>query len=300
VIKIKLSHLLTGGGVALLAGGLWLGRAPQAHAERGPSVVGVQQAMEAVKPVLSQAAVGYADGVTLTGTVLFTDDFKTLPPVVKKGDGGVKDPAVCSAEEVPDESLVIGPNKGIANVFIFLAKAPAGYKAEVPKEEVTFDQKGCRFLPHTLLVQAGQTVKILSDDPIPHNTHTFPLRNSGFNQSISPNDRKGVELKYTKAEKLPIEVKCDFHAWMKAYHLILDHPFMAVTDAEGKFEIKNLPAGKHEFVVWHEKKGYLDRKFAVEAKGPSTSVELKYGAKNFAKFEGPKAKTVLVSLTENN
>jgi len=86
-MKIKLSHLLTGGGVALLAGGLWLGRTPQAHAERGPIVVGVQQAVEAVKPVLSQAAVGYADGVTLTGTVLFTDDFKTLPPVEEGGWG---------------------------------------------------------------------------------------------------------------------------------------------------------------------------------------------------------------------
>ncbi|MFM8583169.1 MAG: hypothetical protein ACKOFW_16955, partial [Planctomycetaceae bacterium] len=255
--------------------------------------------VEAVKPGLAQASVGLADGVTLSGTVIYTDDFKPLAPLVKKGDGGVKDPAVCAAEEIPDESLMVGANKGIANVFVFLAKAPAGYKAEIPKEEVIFDQKGCRFLPHSLLVQAGQTVKILSDDAIPHNTHTFPLRNPGFNQSISPNDRKGFELKYTKAEKLPIEVKCDFHAWMKAYHLILDHPFMAVTNAEGKFDIKNLPAGKHEFIVWHERKGYPERKFEVDAKGPSTSVELKYGAKNFASFDGPKPKTVLVSLTDN-
>jgi len=299
-MKLQLSHLITGCGIAALTGGLWLVRVPEAHAERRSNLRVVQQAVEAAEPAVAVAVVGFADSVTLTGTVLYTDDFKPLPPVVKKGDGGVKDPAICAAEEVPDESLIVGPNKGIANVFVFLAKAPTGYKAETPKGEVVFDQKGCRFLPHSLLVQAGQTVKILSDDEIPHNTHTFPLRNAGFNQSISPKDRKGVDLKYTKAEKLPIEVKCDFHAWMKAYHLILDHPFMALTDAEGKFEIKDLPAGKHEFVVWHEKKGYLDRKYAVDAKGPTTKIELKYGAKNFANFEGPRPKSVLISKTGRN
>ncbi|MFM8217602.1 MAG: hypothetical protein ACKOJF_01615, partial [Planctomycetaceae bacterium] len=282
MMKIKLSHLVTGCGAALLAAGLWLRGAPHADLERGASVAGVQQAVEAVKPGLAEVPVSFADGVTLSGTVIYTDDFKPLAPLVKKGDGSVKDSAVCSAEEIPDESLVVGANKGIANVFIFLAKAPPGYKAEVPKKEVTFEQKGCRFVPHSLLVQVGQTVKILSRDPIPHSPLPFPLKNPRFSQSISPVDRNGGELKYTQAEKLPIEVKCDFHAWMKAYHLILDHPFMAVTDVEGKFEIKNLPAGKHEFIVWHERKGYPERKFEVDAKGPSTSVELKYGAKNFA------------------
>ncbi|RPI83524.1 MAG: hypothetical protein EHM42_08340 [Planctomycetaceae bacterium] len=200
---------------------------------------------------------------------------------------------------MPDESLVVNSKtKGIANVFVFLAKAPAGYKAGKPENaEVVFDQKGCQFLPHGLCVQVGQMVRVLSDDAVPHNTHTFPLRNAGFNQTISPNDRKGVELKYSKAEKLPIEVKCDFHTWMKAYHLILDHPFMAVTDADGRFEIKGLPAGKHEFIVWHEKKGYLDRKYSVEIKkGGDAEVELKYGEKNFASFEGPRPKSITVSL----
>ncbi|MFN8854847.1 MAG: carboxypeptidase-like regulatory domain-containing protein, partial [Planctomycetaceae bacterium] len=82
-------------------------------------------------------------------------------------------------------------------------------------------------------------------------------------------------------------------------HLILDHPFMAVSDANGKFEIEGLPAGKHEFTVWHEKKGYLDKKLVVEVKaGESKSVDLKYGAKQFATFEGPKPKSVVVSLTK--
>jgi len=273
---------------------------PRAAEAQGPHPVQIAVATQAVAPALAEATIGFADAAKLTGSVSFSDDFKALAPLVAKG-GSTKDPAVCGAsEEIPNEELVVNPeNKGIANVFVFLPKAPTGYKAPKADKELIFDQKNCKFLPHSLCIQVGQTVKVLSDDGVPHNTHTFPLRNAGFNQTVSPNDRKGVELKYSKAEKLPIEVKCDFHTWMKAYHLILDHPFMAVSDANGKFEIEGLPAGKHEFTVWHEKKGYLDKKLAVEVKaGESKSVDLKYGAKQFATFEGPQPKSTVVSLTK--
>ena len=48
-----------------------------------------------------------------------------------------------------------------------------------------------------------------------------------------------------------------------AYWLVLDHPYAAATDAKGNFTIKNLPVGDHEFRVWHERAGYLDRKYKV-------------------------------------
>jgi len=273
---------------------------PKSAEAQGLHPVQTAAATQVVAPALAEAAVAFADGGKVTGSVTFSDDFKALAPLVAKGQA-TKDPAVCGAnEEIANEELVVNPeNKGIANVFVFLPKAPAGFKAGKPDTELVFDQKNCRFLPHGLCIQAGQSVKVLSDDSVPHNTHTFPLRNAGFNQTVSPNDRKGIDLKYTKAEKLPIEVKCDFHTWMKAYHLILDHPFMAVSDANGKFEIDGLPAGKHEFTVWHEKKGYLDKKLVVEVKaGESKAVDLKYGAKQFATFEGPRPKTTVVSLTK--
>lgn len=248
-----------------------------------------------VTPVAAKKGTG-----SVTGSVLFDGTPPASKLLVKKGDGSVKDAAVCAADDVLDESLVVNAkSKGIANVFIYLAKAPEGYKAEKPEaDSVVFDQKGCHFLPHGLLVQVGQKVLVKSGDPIGHNTHTFPLRNDGFNQLIKPDDRVGVELNYKKPEKLPLQVKCDLHPWMIAYHLVLDHPFMAVTDADGKFEIHGLPPGKHEFVIWQEKKGYLERKFAVEVKADkSTEVSLKYGADKFksAAFEGPRSRTLTVS-----
>lgn len=220
---------------------------------------------------------------TFSGTVTFDGTPPTLPVLHDKG-ANVKDAAVCSAAAVPDESLVVdAKTKGIENVFIYLAKAPDGYKAPpVPKEPVVFDQKGCRFTPHALLARVGQTVLVKSGDAIAHNTHTFPIRSAGFNQLIKADDREGTKLVYDKSEKLPLEVKCDLHTWMRAYHLALDHPFMAVTDANGHFEITGLPPGSHKFVIWQEKAGYLNRSYSVEIKADKpTDMKLKFGPSAF-------------------
>src|SRR5204862_99920 len=134
----------------------------------------------------------------------------------------------------------------------------ADYNAPPPPvEPAVFDQKGCRFEPHVLVVRVNQPILLKSDDPVPHNTNIKPLRNTGFNQIISPNNRAGEPYKYTKPESVPVNVQCDLHRWMTAYHLPLEHPFFAVTDKEGKFEIKGLPPGKHVFTVWTEA-GYVN------------------------------------------
>jgi hypothetical protein len=225
------------------------------------------------------AEVGFGD---LTGDVLFDGDAPEAVLLVKKGDG-VKDADVCSAEDVPNESLEVNPqSKGIKNVFVYLEKAPAGAKIEEPAGEVIFDQKVCRFLPHCLLMRTKQTVLVLSGDSVAHNTHTSPTRNSQFNSTISPNERKGVALVYGKAETKPVGVVCDYHSWMKAYHLPLDHPFAAITDENGKFEIKGIPAGTHQFRVWHERGEFLERALKVTVKADSNEpLSIKVAASKF-------------------
>lgn len=220
---------------------------------------------------------------TIKGQVVLDGGAPTVDMLVKKGDPNVKDAAVCAAEPVPDESLVVNEDSnGIANIFIFLSKAKDIHPdLKDPKEkELTFDQKGCQFVPHALFVRTDQTVKVISSDNCAHNLHTFPFKNNAVNSIIQPNDKKGIEVTNRKAEKLPTEVKCDIHPWMRAYWLILDHPYAVVTDADGKFEIKNLPEGEHKFRAWQEKAGYLElpsdnandysRGFEVEVKDGET------------------------------
>ena len=221
----------------------------------------------------------------LTGTVTLTGGAPSLPALVTKGDPNVKDSSVCAAETVPNETLVVdAASSGIANVVIFLEK-PATIKPELkkpPETPIVFDQKGCRFFPHFLLVRVGQTVLVKSGDAVAHNTHTYTTRNTSFNQLVPPNFREGLLLKYTKSESNPINVGCDLHPWMQALHFPVDHPYAAVTDKNGKFRIEGLPAGKHSFKVWQERGKYLDRKLEVTIEADKdASVDLKYATSQF-------------------
>jgi len=219
---------------------------------------------------------------SLKGRVVLSGGASSLPLLIAKGSA-VKDAEVCAAEDVPDERLVLGPDNSVANVFVYLAKAPKGAKpAVVPADPFLFDQKTCRFLPHATIIPVKQIVKVLSNDSVAHNTHTFPNKNAPTNSTVNPMDRDGlVSFAYTKAEAVPLAVKCDFHAWMSAWHLPLDHSFGAVSNSTGEFEIADIPAGKHSFVVWHEAAngGFVQRKLEVEIKaGETAEVSVDYPA----------------------
>ncbi|MCE9528047.1 MAG: hypothetical protein K8R36_18560, partial [Planctomycetales bacterium] len=116
-------------------------------------------------------AVAAGAGGDLAGVVLFDGTPPTLTPLVGAG-ADVKDKAVCSAMEVPDESLVVDPtSKGVQNVFVFLEKAPAGAASIPAPEKQIFDQKGCKFIPHAMLVRTKVPLLIMSGDAVGHNTH---------------------------------------------------------------------------------------------------------------------------------
>ncbi len=220
-----------------------------------------------------------ADGWgSVTGKIMWKGDVPA-PELLHAKGAPVKDAADCAAVDAYKQDLFVDEEtKGIANVFIYLRKAPKNVHPDAKEFEpqVVFDQKYCTFIPHTLLVRAGQAVEVLNSDAASHNTHTFPLRNKGENLAIPGNTvkGKGTLFKTKSAESLPIEVKCDFHSWMNAYWLILDHPYAAISQKDGSFEIKNLPEGTHKFRVWHERVGYLERDLTVKIKDGETT-ELK-------------------------
>jgi hypothetical protein len=162
----------------------------------------------------NSVAVAADDGWgTLSGQFVFDGAVPELAPKVKKGDPTVKD-AVCAADGVPNDDLIVDPkSKGIANICVYLKKAPKIHpdlKASKEKS-VTFDQKGCRFIPHILIARTDQVVKVVSDDPVAHNTNVQPIRGTPFNSVIKAGEREGVPVKLTAAESLPTPVKCDPH-----------------------------------------------------------------------------------------
>lgn len=231
-----------------------------------------------------------ADWGNLSGQFVLEGDIPKLKPKVVKGDPKVRDPKCCAAQDVPNDTLVVNKdNKGIQHIFIYL-KSVSKRKIhpdlkQSKKKEVIFDQKKCLFTPHTLLIRLDQQVVVKSGDNISHNTHSIPIFNKGENFIVGANDRVGIKMpKFRIKERLPIEVKCDIHGWMSARWLILDHPYAAITDKDGKFTIKNLPDENFEFIVWHERVGYINKALKVKITKDKT-LDLGSIKVDVAKFE---------------
>jgi len=179
---------------------------------------------------------------------------------VKKGDANKKDNAVCAAQGdlLSDELVVDAKTRGVESGIAYLVK-PKGDNPEARKAitaktpKVDIDQKHCKFVPHVTTLIKDQSVVFKSSDPVAHN-----VRISGFNNasnvSIPPNGQLPAKL---VPEPRPINLNCDIHPWMSGKIMVFDHPFFAVTKADGTFEIRGVPAGTQSLVLSHEKVGYV-------------------------------------------
>jgi hypothetical protein len=204
--------------------------------------------------VETKTALAEGDVATLTGRIVYDGKAPTIKPIE-----ATKDVEVCGKHEIPDEQLVVSKDGGIANAVVMLrtkgVKAPAS--AGEAAKSVVLDNKGCRFEPHVQIVLTSQNVELKNSDPIGHNSKIDPLLNPGINP-ILPAGGEPVVYKFAQAEALPVKVGCNIHPWMGAWLVVRTDPFAAVTDADGKFTIKDLPVGKElEFGLWQENSGYL-------------------------------------------
>lgn len=190
---------------------------------------------------------------TVKGTVVWAGDKIPARPQLNVN----KDQQACLAKgPILGEEVVVDPNsKGMANVFVWITAADGG-KPPVPAAlakpkvmQVELDQPTCAFEPHALAMREGQTLVAKNTAPVPHNVNWqgSPAKNPGGNKIIPPG--KDEKISNLKADKRPVAVSCNIHPWMKAWIRVFDHPYYAVTDKDGKFEIKEAPAGK--FKIWY-------------------------------------------------
>jgi plastocyanin len=193
-----------------------------------------------------------AAGGTISGTVKFDG----TPPAPKPVEV-TKDKEVCGLVKHFNEDLVVDSGGGIANAVVIVK----GAKGDLKPTSVTFDQKGCRYDPHVLAFPAGSTVKIMNDDGILHNIHTYSTVNPSFN-AAQPKFKKEMDKVIEKPEV--IKVTCDAHGWMHGWWVATDTPYYAVTDDKGNYSIANVPPGSYTVEVWQEKLGTQDEKADVK------------------------------------
>jgi len=165
--------------------------------------------------------------------------------------------------EVTKDEIVLGKDKGLGNVFVWVTSGISGtYPA--PTAPVVLDQKGCLYEPHVFGLLVGQPLEIVNSDDTLHNVHSLAETNDAFNLGMP---KKGMRFTRTfDKPEVMVKIKCDVHGWMVSYAGIVPHPFFAVSTKDGAFEIRNLPAGTYTLEAWHEKLGRQTQKVTVGEK----------------------------------
>lgn len=206
----------------------------------------------------SMAAVG-----TVRGSVVFSEK----PPKPKMIKIEKKKAAECECDTKGiDRSLLVHPSGGIANVVVTV-EVP-GVTAQPSKQPLVMNNRACRYEPHVLVVPVGSTVEFKNSDPTSHNVHTLPRRNRGINRTVS----SGSSVKEVQKRAEAYAVVCDIHPWMKGWIFVTDTPFVALTDAQGAFQISGLPPGKYQAKLWHETLGRSTVEITITA-GSVTTVQ---------------------------
>jgi Carboxypeptidase regulatory-like domain len=213
---------------------------------------------------------------SITGTVKLSG---TAPHM--KGIDMSKDPYCVSQHKEPVklENVVVGANGGLENVVLYISDGlSASAASAVPSTEPEFDQKGCMYTPHVMPVDVNQKFKVVTSDQTTHNIHPLPAAgtgNIGWNKSQPPG-APPIETSW-KAEEVAIPVKCNIHPWMHGWHVVVKGPY-AITDADGNFTIKNVPAGSYTVTAWQEEYGTQTAKVTV-AGGQAAKTDFTFKAK---------------------
>jgi hypothetical protein len=189
---------------------------------------------------------------SVTGTVRVAGNRQRPPPL-----SVFKNRSFCGAQ-VPNETLLIGPDGGLRNAV--LTVHPLDNKVAAQPMKLILDNQRCAFAPHVQVATLGSDLLLKNSDPILHTVHARLGKETLFNvglpiwrQVTKRLDRAGV-----------IKIDCDvLHTWMSAVIIVTRTPYFAVSDEHGKFIIDRLPAGPYRVEIWHEKLGTRSMRVTV-------------------------------------
>lgn len=191
-------------------------------------------------------AIVVKEGGTISGVV------RLLGKAPRLGFDITKDNDWCGTTK-KSPRLVVGEENGVANTVISIEGIVEG-KKHVSGGKYVLDQRKCEYVPHALLLPMGSPLEIVNSDAVLHNVHTYEGNGRTVFNIAQP--IKGVRFP-VKASQFAVpgayHATCDAgHPWMSAYVIAMEHPYYAITDANGKFELKDVPPGTYRLTMWHE------------------------------------------------
>lgn len=142
-------------------------------------------------------------------------------------------------------------SEGWEDVMVY-ANPLAPVSHPIPTNPILLDRRECRFVPHTITMQVGQTLRIRNSDTTAHNAHAWATINMPFNFSLV---RQGAETLQTFShEEFRIPIRDDVHTWEVANVAVFAHPYHSVLKLNGSYEFR-LPKGSYQISVWNENLG---------------------------------------------
>jgi plastocyanin len=179
---------------------------------------------------------------TIKGTVLFEGE----PP----DRAAPKRTSDCPSVLADDVLVTKGKLK---DVLVRVKNGTAG-TFKPPAAPATLDQRGCQFAPHVIGVIAGQRLQLENTDATAHDVRGAIAGKTVWTKHEAPKSPAQIVESSSTAGDV-VDITDARHPWMHAYAVVQDHPFFAVTDEAGTFEIKGLPIGTYTLEAWHPKFG---------------------------------------------
>ena len=141
--------------------------------------------------------------------------------------------------------------KSPENIAVYIT-AIAGKKFDAPAEHVVIDQRKMTFVPHVVAVLQGTTVDFLNSDPVGHNVYWPSISGNkklGHNMGTWP---QGQRKAFQFTDLGVASMLCNVHPEMSGYVVVVPTPYFAVTDKDGNYTIKDVPAGHYTITTWSE------------------------------------------------
>jgi hypothetical protein len=209
---------------------------------------------------------------TISGTVRLIGPPPNIPTVLPKTDFDM-----CGSVARPTQSLLLGTNQTVRNVIVYLAGYAQNSASNGTNDAVNVDQRDCEFVPRIQIARSGVPLILKNSDPILHVVRIDSMSSTNGERMLlkTATPYAGYEKIFPLAnfrEPTLLQVtSANGHEWMAAYIAVLPHPWAALTDENGRFTLRNVPAGTHKIYVWHEALGTMAREVRVNSEGSTTA-----------------------------
>jgi plastocyanin len=220
---------------------------------------------ESTKPPRQPTPLDLSTASTISGQVRFEGP---IPEQTVVQLGGWSECAAQHPGGPPLAGDVLVQDGRLQNAVVYVKEGLGDRIFAIPSEPLVSDQKGCEFLPRIMGAQVDQPVRFLNSDPTAHNVHGLSHTSQEWNFSLGV---KGASRTITlEKPEVMIQIKCDIHPWMRAYLGVFDHPYFALSGADGSFVLRNLPPGEYTIEAWHERFGTRSQQVSLSEKEGKT------------------------------